>query len=72
MMKMDGRDSAECQNWEKKDINVILELFKLKKDKRAIVSSPTFEREKENVLEGRKTYREFEFWFLVGERPPSL
>ena len=20
MMKMDGRDSAECQNWEKKDI----------------------------------------------------
>ena len=26
-MKMDDRDSAECQNWEKKDINVILELF---------------------------------------------
>ena len=26
-MKMDGRDSAECQNWDKKDINVILELF---------------------------------------------
>ena len=24
-MKMDGRDSAECQNWEKKDINGILE-----------------------------------------------
>ena len=23
MMKMDGRDSAECQNWENKDINVI-------------------------------------------------
>ena len=22
-MKMDGRDSAECQNWEKNDINVI-------------------------------------------------
>ena len=22
-MKIDGRDSAECQNWEKKDINVI-------------------------------------------------
>ena len=27
MMKMEGRDSAECQNWEKNDINVILELF---------------------------------------------
>ena len=25
MMKMDYRDSAECQNWEKKDIMVILE-----------------------------------------------
>ena len=25
MMKMDGRDSVECQNWEKKDIKVILE-----------------------------------------------
>ena len=24
MMKMDGRDSAECQNWEMKDIGVIL------------------------------------------------
>ena len=29
MMKMDGRDKAECQNWENKDINVIFELFKL-------------------------------------------
>ena len=27
MMKMDDRDRAECQNWEKKDIKVILELF---------------------------------------------
>ena len=25
MMKMDGRNSAECQNWEKKDMMVILE-----------------------------------------------
>ena len=24
-MKMDGRDSAECQNWEKMDMMVILE-----------------------------------------------
>ena len=23
MMKMDGWDSAECQNWEKKDISII-------------------------------------------------
>ena len=25
MMKMGGRDIAECQNWEKNDIMVILE-----------------------------------------------
>ena len=25
MMKMDNRDSAECQNWEKNDKMVILE-----------------------------------------------
>ena len=24
-MKMDGRDSAESQNWEKRDIMIILE-----------------------------------------------
>ena len=52
MMKMDGRDSVECQNWEKKDINVILELFKLEKDKRAIVPSPTFEKKKRKHARG--------------------
>ena len=25
MMKMDGRDSAECQNWKRRDVMVILE-----------------------------------------------
>ena len=25
-MKMDSRDSAECQNWEKKDIDGIFEI----------------------------------------------
>ena len=46
-MKMDGQDSAKCQNWEKRDIMVILEfvlndsktkwnsdLLHLKKEKR--------------------------------------
>ena len=27
MMKTDGRDRVECQNWGKNDIKVILELF---------------------------------------------
>ena len=26
IIKMDGRDSVECQNWEKMDINVIFEI----------------------------------------------
>ena len=38
MMKMDGRDSVECQNWEKNDINVIFGKFnERKKSKFAIV-----------------------------------
>ena len=32
-MKMDSRASAECQNWEKKDVNVIFGIVKLEKDK---------------------------------------
>ena len=35
--KMDEQDSVECQNWEKNDINIILEKFKLVKDKTCIV-----------------------------------
>ena len=31
MMKMEGRDSAECQNWEKKDISVISKFDEMKK-----------------------------------------
>ena len=26
-MKMDDRDSAECQNWEKNGINVIIKML---------------------------------------------
>ena len=32
-MKMDDRDSAECQNWEKTDINGIFEILNEDKDK---------------------------------------
>ena len=38
IMKMDGRDSAECQNWEKKDIEVIMEID-LNGEKDKIVNS---------------------------------
>ena len=37
MMKMDSRDSAECQNWGKKDIYVILEFVLSRKRQNAIV-----------------------------------
>ena len=33
MMEMDGRDRAECQNWEKKDKRVISGKVKSQKDK---------------------------------------
>ena len=34
MMKMDDRDRAECQNWEKRDIHVIFrKVFKSLDDK---------------------------------------
>ena len=38
MMKMDGRDSVECQNWEKNDIEVIMEID-LNEEKDKIVNS---------------------------------
>ena len=37
MMKMDGRDSAECQNWEKNDEMVILNVLNDNKTKSCIV-----------------------------------
>ena len=33
MMKMDGRYSVDCQNWEKRDKIGIFEIVKLEKDK---------------------------------------
>ena len=33
IIKMDGRDNVECQNWEKNDILVIIQILKLDKTK---------------------------------------
>ena len=72
-MKMEGRDSAEFQNWEKKDINVILKLFKLENDKRGIVSSSSKSKKGEKRVRGvvlhRKLgshFRERVFSFSLG------
>ena len=51
MMGMDGRDSAECQSWEKKDIGVILEKFKSQKDKKATVVSYLMKLKPKNMGE---------------------
>ena len=50
MMKMDGRDSAKCQNWEKRDITGINGIVKLEKDKTLnSVRLLHFKKQKENV-----------------------
>ena len=33
MIKMDDRDSAECQNWERRDIDVIFKILNDNKTK---------------------------------------
>ena len=42
MMKKDGRDSAECQNWEKNDKMVIIEIVVSKNNAKncTVLSSP--------------------------------
>ena len=37
---MDGRDSAECQNWEKKDIDVIIEIDLNEENDKIVNSCP--------------------------------
>ena len=39
-MKMNGRDSAECQNWEKKDIYVIIEIDLNEENDKIVNSCP--------------------------------
>ena len=50
MMKMDGRDSAECQNWEKRDITVIFgKVFKSLEDKNCYSASSPIRKGGKNV-----------------------
>ena len=50
MMKMDGRGRAECQNWEKNDKMVILEInLSYNKTKGNSASSPSLSQTKKNV-----------------------
>ena len=56
-MKMEGRDSAECQNREKKDIYCIFEILNDNRTKTQIVSSPTYEKGREKRGGGEKSDR---------------
>ena len=56
-MKMDGRDSVECQNWEKNGINVIIKMLMNETKGKQLPSSskgggPKCERRKSAVAAG--------------------
>ena len=64
MMKMDGRNSAECQNWEKKDIYDIIEIVKLdNKTKLCIVSSSSNGKRQEKTWGRRNEMQKVLFFF---------
>ena len=64
MMKMDGRDSAECQNWEKMDIDGIIEIVKLdNKTKLCIVSSSSNGKVKRKRGGEERRCKRFCFYF---------
>ena len=72
MMKMDGRDSAECQNWEKKDIFGIFEILNDNRTKTQIVSSPTYEKGREKRGGEGKFDRRLDILVLERESVASL
>ena len=71
-MKMDGRNSAECQNWEKKDIYGNFEILNDNRTKTQIVPSPTYEKGREKRGEERKSDRRLDILVLERESVASL
>ena len=54
-MKMDGRDNAECQNWEMRDKIGIIKIVKLDNKTKKVNSSHLLKFKRgENVKSGRK------------------
>ena len=62
MMKMDGRDSAECENWEKMDKIGIFEIVKLEKDKNENSSLLLQISKREKTCLNRGVAAEMEKW----------
>ena len=73
MMKMDGRDSAECQNWEKNDIMVIIEIVVNENNAKncTVLSSPIKMTKKTGRIEGLDGEQQI-FPFCFRERATSL
>ena len=73
MMTMDGRDSAECQNWEKNDIIGIKgKDLNDNKTKHSIVFVFSNAKRGKNVNGSRGDTESLEMVFLVRENLPSL
>ena len=65
MIKMDGRDSAECKNWENMDKLVILEfVLNEEKTKYGIVLLFQLKCKKENVKNQGRTCSRIQFVFF--------
>ena len=72
-MKMDGRDSAECQNWEKKDIMAIIEIVVNENNAKncTVLFSPIKMTKKRGRIEGLDGEHQI-FHFCSRERATSL
>ena len=53
-MKMDGRESAECQNWEKNDINVIYGIILVRKRQKGGIVVVFFKYQKRKTSKARE------------------
>ena len=75
MMKMDSRDNAECQNWEKKDIDVIIEIDLNEENDKIVNSCPLpLSKGRKRGEEEKKggTYRRLDILVLERESVTSL
>ena len=72
MMKMDGRDSAEYQNWEKRDKIDIFEIVKLEKDKNENSSHLLQTSKREKRAGTRESWQKWKNGVLERESLTSL
>ena len=69
---MDGRDSAECQNWEKRDITGINGIVEVRKRQNMISVVSYICKKKPKTGEGCRRCRKMDFCVLEREQVTSL